>query len=353
VRGQRCNNSWSEYKLAVNARVEFHAMSPARTPNPDPNAEARQRRHATAKAKKLLREGLTRLQAVLDDRFIIDETPLEASDAMQLAADAMHAALHQLDAADSMGHPGATAPAGRTRLTPSTMPPQQSGPHGNAGAVAVASRLEDAGCPDPIMGFDGVLQLTFMNQAAAQFAALPVAALHGLGVDRLTELGVLSGDVAAGVIEVQNRRMAQRVQTSRSMHGAMQWFDVWIVPRGVDEVACFARDITDMKRAETQLRESVGRDSLTGLLNHAAFHDAVSGALAAGGSAAQEVALVLFDLDYLKLINDVHGARSTTKLTRVPPSEAAATSPHHSQKPSSSTGAPGGRQGVGGASPLR
>ena len=87
-------------------------MSPARTPNPDSNAEARQRRHATAKAKKLLHEGMARLQAVLDDRVIIDETPLEASDAMQLAGDAMHAALHQLDAADSIGRPGATAPAG-------------------------------------------------------------------------------------------------------------------------------------------------------------------------------------------------------------------------------------------------
>jgi diguanylate cyclase (GGDEF)-like protein len=43
------------------------------------------------------------------------------------------------------------------------------------------------------------------------------------------------------------------------------------------------------------------------LLNHAAFHDAVSSALGAGGADAEEVALVLFDLDYLKLINDVHG----------------------------------------------
>ena len=87
-------------------------MSPARTPNPDPDAEASQRRQASAKAKKLLREGMSRLQTVLDDRFIIDETPLEASAAMQLAADAMHAALHQLDAADSIGRPGATAAAG-------------------------------------------------------------------------------------------------------------------------------------------------------------------------------------------------------------------------------------------------
>ena len=61
-----------------------------------------------------------------------------------------------------------------------------------------------------------------------------------------------------------------------------------------------------MKLAEQSLRDSIGRDSLTGLLNHAAFHDAVSLALQRDAG-SQQVALVLFDLDYLKLINDVHG----------------------------------------------
>jgi len=87
-------------------------MSPVRNPDPEPNAEARQRRHATAKVTKLLREGMARLQAVLDDRLIFDETPLEASNAMQLAADAMHVALHQLNAADSLGRREAKAPVG-------------------------------------------------------------------------------------------------------------------------------------------------------------------------------------------------------------------------------------------------
>ncbi len=87
-------------------------MSPARSPNPDPNAEALRRRQATAKAKKLLREGMARLQTVLDDRIVIDETPLEASGEMELAAEAINAALHQLDAADSIGRTDATTPAG-------------------------------------------------------------------------------------------------------------------------------------------------------------------------------------------------------------------------------------------------
>jgi repressor LexA len=87
-------------------------MSPAPNPNPAANSEARRSRDATAKAKKLLREGMARLEAVLDDSVVIEETPLEARDAMQLAVEAMHAALNQLDAADSIGRRDATAPAG-------------------------------------------------------------------------------------------------------------------------------------------------------------------------------------------------------------------------------------------------
>jgi hypothetical protein len=83
-----------------NARIECRAMSPASNPNPTANAEARRSRDATAKAKKLLREGMARLEAALDDSVVIEETPLEARDAMQLASEAMRAALHQLDAAD-------------------------------------------------------------------------------------------------------------------------------------------------------------------------------------------------------------------------------------------------------------
>lgn len=108
----------SECRAGAKAGVEFRAMSPARTPDPDPDAEARRRRQATAKAKKLLLEGLARLQTVLDDRFITDETRLEASVAMQLAADAMHAALRQLDAADSIGHHDAAVSS-----RPEWMPP--------------------------------------------------------------------------------------------------------------------------------------------------------------------------------------------------------------------------------------
>jgi diguanylate cyclase (GGDEF)-like protein len=172
-------------------------------------------------------------------------------------------------------------------------------------ATPVAARLDDADCPDAIVGFDDHLHVVFANPAAAQLAGLTVAALAACDAAQIAALGLFGPGLAERLSAVRQSRTAQRIQTPWTMGADLRWLDVWIVPRASGDVACFARDITDMKRAEQSLRESVGRDSLTGLLNHAAFHDAVSQALQ--GGAAEQVALVLFDLDYLKLINDVHG----------------------------------------------
>lgn len=198
----------------------------------------------------------------------------------------------------------------------SALAPQQDSAGRQRRGAAIAQRVEDGSGPDPIAGFDSELRLRFVNQAAADVAGVPVAALFGLGVERLAELGWLGTDCAAQLEKVRSSRITKRVQIRQSTHGTTHWWDIQIVPRGVDEVACFARDITEIKRAEEQLRDSAGRDSLTGLLNHAAFHDAVSQALAMGGPAAQEVALVLFDLDYLKLLNDVHGHQAGDQALR-------------------------------------
>jgi diguanylate cyclase (GGDEF)-like protein len=173
--------------------------------------------------------------------------------------------------------------------------------------VRVAARLDDAGCPDAIAGFDAGLCLAVANQAAADLAGRPVEALIGLGADQIAEMGLFGAGFIDRLRAVHQSRVAERTQTRWTVRGELHWFDLWIVPRGATDVACFARDITDMKQAEQSLRETVGRDSLTGLLNHAAFHDEVSRALRGGAHDAEQVALVLFDLDYLKLINDVHG----------------------------------------------
>jgi diguanylate cyclase (GGDEF)-like protein/PAS domain S-box-containing protein len=169
----------------------------------------------------------------------------------------------------------------------------------------VATRLDDADCPDAIVAFDAQSQVVFVNPAAASLAGQPAAAFGGCDAAQIAALGLFGPGLVERLAEVRQTGKAQRIQTPWTMAAEVRWLDVWIVPRATGGVACFARDITEMKRAEQSLRDSIGRDSLTGLLNHAAFHDAVSRALQ--GDDAQQVALVLFDLDYLKLINDVHG----------------------------------------------
>ncbi|WP_162910949.1 diguanylate cyclase domain-containing protein [Azohydromonas sediminis] len=182
---------------------------------------------------------------------------------------------------------------------------------------AIAGAAGDDVCPDAVVAFDAALQLVHANRAAAALAGQPPAALAGLDAARLMSLGLLAEPVGTRLAEVRSSATAQRVQARDAFGGgAGRWYDVWIVPRADGGVTCYARDISDMKDAEERLRASAGRDSLTGLLNHAAFHDAVSRALATSGPDAPDVALVLFDLDYLKLINDVHGHQTGDEALR-------------------------------------
>ncbi len=166
-------------------------------------------------------------------------------------------------------------------------------------------RTADSDCPDLIVVVDAHMKITYANQAMAHIADPVVTSLVGLVVDQLA--AILGVNVVTAVREVHRTRQAVRIQSQVDMAGVERWFDVWVVLRGVEEVVCFARDVTDMKHTEELLRKSVCLDSLTGLLNHASFHEAVSKAVSSDAGQRGEVALVLFDVDYLKLINDVHG----------------------------------------------
>jgi diguanylate cyclase (GGDEF)-like protein len=59
--------------------------------------------------------------------------------------------------------------------------------------------------------------------------------------------------------------------------------------------------------AEERLRHEATRDALTGLLNRAAFHEALERALDAADGEARPLSLVLCDLDHLKHLNDFYG----------------------------------------------
>ena len=72
-------------------------------------------------------------------------------------------------------------------------------------------------------------------------------------------------------------------------------------------ISVIARDITDRKRAERQLAHQAQHDILTGLPNRRALKNQLQREIAQARANSQMLALLYFDLDGFKLINDTFG----------------------------------------------
>ncbi len=66
-------------------------------------------------------------------------------------------------------------------------------------------------------------------------------------------------------------------------------------------------DVTRQKQLERELEHQAFHDSLTGLANHARFSDRVEQALVAARADRREIAVLYFDIDDFKLVNDSLG----------------------------------------------
>lgn len=64
---------------------------------------------------------------------------------------------------------------------------------------------------------------------------------------------------------------------------------------------------SELKEANSKLKELVYRDGLTGLYNHRYFQESLSSELARAKRYQTSVSLILFDVDHFKKINDQHG----------------------------------------------
>ncbi|MBF0262803.1 MAG: diguanylate cyclase [Magnetococcales bacterium] len=74
-----------------------------------------------------------------------------------------------------------------------------------------------------------------------------------------------------------------------------------------ERIVCLERDITQSRETENRLMHLAFHDPLTHLPNRQLFHDRLHQALAQGRRHAQMVAVMLFDLDHFKNINDTLG----------------------------------------------
>jgi diguanylate cyclase (GGDEF)-like protein len=74
--------------------------------------------------------------------------------------------------------------------------------------------------------------------------------------------------------------------------------------------------LEQLTAARESLRDLASRDSLTGLWNHAAIVDLLSGELSRANRQERPLGVVLFDLDHFKEINDVYGHQAGDQVLR-------------------------------------
>ncbi|MCI5070196.1 diguanylate cyclase [Acidovorax sp.] len=187
----------------------------------------------------------------------------------------------------------------------------------------LSSHMENS--PLAVLEMDHNLRLLHCSQRAVQLMGwLHVAGLEGR---LLTELvGPLSQNeglhhalqrLQSGQ-ESQNRAETCFVRDDGSeMH--CEWFNSALTDAQgqVTSIMALVQDVSAKIQIARQQHYLAHHDSLTGLLNRAAFHTRLEQALAQARGSAGSVALLFIDLDGFKGVNDAEGHRAGDEVLRV------------------------------------
>ncbi|CAN5791173.1 hypothetical protein BH11MYX2_BH11MYX2_07800 [soil metagenome] len=174
--------------------------------------------------------------------------------------------------------------------------------------------------PDAVLVVDDSGRLVFVNEAAQTLFGRPGDQLIGGTVEELIPVALrgrhreyrASYDQASSV-----RHMGARMEiVGLHADGHEIPLEVSLSPVVANQqkfTICIARDATERRRMIAQLRELSHRDGLTGLFSRMYF-DAEVARLDASDS--MPVACFVFDIDSLKVVNDVRGHGAGDELIR-------------------------------------
>lgn len=160
---------------------------------------------------------------------------------------------------------------------------------------------------------DGRVHL--INRSFAAVLGRPEAEIVGQPMEAVFP-AVLAGQIAASNREVLGSGRADELDFElRHPGGELHTYHLVKFPLrylDTDEpfgVGGFAIDITELKKAEERIRHAAQHDSLTGLPNRALVYELGSQMISAANRHRTMLAVMFFDLDRFKPINDTYGHR--------------------------------------------
>ncbi len=164
--------------------------------------------------------------------------------------------------------------------------------------------------PLGILSADARGWVVFCNEAAQQIFNLSSDGLMGHGWERLVDDEDLP-DVEAALAAVVRLALPQQVMFRIQTGLFGRWALAKFVPLGgPDEVTGWIAtvdDVTDRRRAETELTHRATHDMLTGLPNRMLLEDRLQQACARLHRERDAVAVMFIDLDGFKSVNDNYG----------------------------------------------
>jgi diguanylate cyclase (GGDEF)-like protein/PAS domain S-box-containing protein len=176
-----------------------------------------------------------------------------------------------------------------------------------------------AGAPAGIALLDADLRVVRANQALAAAAGLPAGALPGRALpEAIPGLPAEVPDVLRRVLATGEPAVDHelRVQPPGGpwRHWLASFHPVRAATGQVLGVGVILQEITERKRAEERLAFQATHDALTGLPNRALFLDHLGMALARARRRPGSVAVLFFDLDRFKSVNDALGHEAGDRL---------------------------------------